>query len=159
LRIKTPIQKPAHFTHMKTMHKQTSTAGWVIPFFLFCFFGLPDSLWGPSWVHWGPTGPLGGPPGENLFFLSSLGLSEPPWAALTGPLQAHRKPPFWPSRVPHGPLAKSLVTPAIFGPACLGFLHKHGKSPDPPSPSRYPREVPPGRGRGGGWRRGWLLRL
>jgi hypothetical protein len=41
---------------MKTIHKQTSRVGWVIPFFLFCFFGLTDPLWAPSRAHWDPSG-------------------------------------------------------------------------------------------------------
>ena len=104
---------------MKTMHKQTSRVGWVIPLsFLFLWATRPPlgPFLGPLGPFWTPLGPSKGKP----FFLSFFFL----WVFLSSPLGP---------RGPHGPLTKSQVTPPLFGPTCLGFFHKHGKSPDPPS--------------------------
>jgi hypothetical protein len=106
----------------------------------FSFFFVSLGYQNPFGALPGPTrallDPFGALQGKTFFFLSfflsSLALSELPRTALTGP-RGYRKPPFWPSRAPHGPITKSRVTSPLFGPTCLGFFHKHGKSPDPPS--------------------------
>jgi hypothetical protein len=125
LQIKTPIQKPAHLTHMKKMHKQTSRVGWVIHFFFSFLFELPDLLLGPSRAHWGPSGPLWGPPNINIFsfflFCIFFGL------VFLAPLGAHMAPrgphgpPLGPLQAPLGPITKFSVTPPLSSPACLGL--------------------------------------
>jgi hypothetical protein len=88
MQIKTPIQNPAHFTYIKTMHKQTSMMHWWGGYFIFLYLFF---LWatrpplGPFRAHWGPSGALWGLPTKTFFlsFLLGIDLKEAEALSLT----------------------------------------------------------------------------